>query len=174
MGGRSPLEFLTFWKSRYLQLFKGASENWISEINLPWPNQFTHEILPTILALHKEKKISGLWFYDYRLRSSDFHRGGPFGIQRFRSIIEPLGWFKSFLNEPYKIKYKNLTLDIQSNQGSVRCFLRGHATKRVPHCLWKRQYSILLAGPERSLGDQFDPQFLSQTKFGHKAMNLKF
>ena len=99
VGGRSPLEFLTFWRSRYLELFKGASENWISEINLPWPNQFTHEILPTILALHKVKKISGLWFYDYRLRSSDFHRGGPFGVQRFRSVIEPLGWFKSFLNE---------------------------------------------------------------------------
>ena len=172
VGGRSPLEFLESWRSKYVDLFKGASERWISEINLPWPNQFSHEILPIILALHIEKKLNGLWFYDYRLRSSDFHRGGPFGIQRFRSIIEPLGWFKSFLNESCKLKYEKLLLSIYSDRGSVKCFLRGHSTKRVPHCIWQRDDSLILTGPERSLGDQFDPQFLFQASFGQKAMHL--
>ncbi len=174
VGGRSPLEFLNYWKAFYRKLFQGASERWISEINLPWPNQFMHEVLPIILTLHKEKKLNGLWFYDYRLRSPDFHLGGPFGIQRFRSVIEPLGWFKSFLNEPYEIEYKNMTLDIKSDGGSITCFLRGHPIKRVPHCLWEREYSNFVTGPERSLGDQFDPQFLFQTEFGKKAMNIKF
>ena len=35
VSGRSPLEFLVYWKKRYLNLFSGASECWISEINLP-------------------------------------------------------------------------------------------------------------------------------------------
>lgn len=174
VGGRSPLEFLAFWKSRYFDLFNGASENWISEINLPWPNQFTHEMLPIILALHNEKKLSGLWFYDYRIRSSDFHRGGPFGIQRFRSVIEPLGWFKSLMNEKIKIEYENFLLNISSDKGSVKCILRGHPTLRVPHCIWSRGEATFISGPERALGDQFDQQFLIQKTFGQEAMNLDF
>ena len=172
VSGRSPLEFLVHWKKRYLNLFSGASECWISEINLPWPNQFTHELLPTILVLHNQKKLSGLWFYDYRLRSSDFHRGGPFGIQRFRSVIEPLGWFKSLMNEDLVIEYHNNRLDIYSDQGAVRCILRGHPTERTPHCQWIRGTHRLITGPEMALGDQFEPQFLLQKQFGRQAMYL--
>ena len=172
VSGRSPLEFLNYWKAHYRKLFQDASECWISEINLPWPNQFMHEMLPAILALHKEKMLSGIWFYDYRLRSTDFHRGGPFGVQRFRSLIEPLGWFKSFLNESFKLEYENFLLKIYSDGGCVKCFLRGHPIKRVPHCIWERDESSILTGPERSLGDQFDPQFSFQTSFGQKAMRL--
>ena len=116
--------------------------------------------------------LSGIWFYDYRLRSTDFHRGGPFGVQRFRSVIEPLGWFKSFLNESFRLHYENFLLSIYSDGGSVKCFLRGHPIQRVPHCIWERDDSSILTGPERSLGDQFDPQFSSQTSFGQKAMHL--
>ncbi len=174
VSGRSPLEFLNYWKAHYRKLFQEASECWISEINLPWPNQFMHEMLPAILALHKEKMLSGIWFYDYRLRSTDFHRGGPFGVQRFRSVIEPLGWFKLFLNENLRFEYKDFLLNIYSDKGSIKCTLRGHPTARVPHCIWTRGGSYLIAGPEGALGDQFDPQFLFQKIFGRDAMYLDF
>ena len=122
--------------------------------------------------LHNQKKLSGLWFYDYRLRSSDFHRGGPFGIQRFRSVIEPLGWFRSLMNEDLVVEYQNNRLDIYSDQGAVKCILRGHPTERIPHCQWIRGTHHLITGPEMALGDQFEPQFLLQKKFGRQAMYL--
>ena len=105
-------------------------QSMLIEINLPGQINLPIELLPTILVLHNQK-LSGLWFYDYRLRSSDFHRGGPHYIQRFRSVIEPLGWFRSLMNEDLVVEYQNNRLDIYSDQGAVKCILRGHPTERI-------------------------------------------
>lgn len=173
VGGRSPLEFLHYWKEQFRELFHGAQTIWISEINLPWPNQFMHELLPTILVLDKERSINGIWFYDYRLRSTNFHEGGLFGIQRFRSVIEPLGWFKRLLEDDKEIHYSQHVLKILSPEINLRCVLRGHPTERIPHCKWTRGNKLIYTGPERAFGDAFDMQFLRQIDFGSQAMKIK-
>lgn len=173
VGGRSPLEFLDNWRRHYQNLFEGAERVWISETNMPWPNQFIHELLPSLLVLNSIKPIDGIWFYDYRLRSTDFHEGGVFGIQRFRSVIEPLGWFKLMLSEKLEVTHRDFKLDIISNGGSVECTLRGHPTVRVPHCKWIRGHKTLITGPERALGDQFDSQFLRQTDYGVEPLGVR-
>ena len=98
----SPISRLDETLKHYRQLLP-SSGGFISEFNLPWPNRFQHELVPLILYLMKEVELKGLWFYDYRLRTVEFHSGGIFGIQRFRSIIDQLPYFREALRRGYRV-----------------------------------------------------------------------
>jgi hypothetical protein len=94
----SPVKTLKKHESRWKEIFQGKGNNYLSEVNLPWPNRFQHELIPALLYLSSIKPLNGVWFYDYRFRGAGFHDGGLFGIQRFRSIVGQLPYLWRYLN----------------------------------------------------------------------------
>lgn len=98
-----------------------GEEVYLSEVNLPYPNPFSHELLPFLLRLNKRNPIRGVWFYDYRLKSDFFHQGGLFGIQKIRSIIEPLSILLNLTQKgQYDLAIEADSITITSEEWRIR------------------------------------------------------
>ena len=98
-----------------------GEEVYLSEVNLPYPNPFSHELIPFLLRLNKRNPIRGFWFYDYRLKSNFFHHGGLFGIQKIRSVIEPLAIFSKVIKTgQYELHLDADSITIVSDEWRIR------------------------------------------------------
>lgn len=98
-----------------------GEEVYLSEVNLPYPNPFSHELIPFLLRLNKRNPIRGVWFYDYRLQSNFFHHGGLFGIQKIRSVIEPLTIFSELIKTgQYELQLDTDSITIVSDKWRIR------------------------------------------------------
>ncbi len=147
----------------------------ISEFNLPWPNRYQHELLPFLLSLHAIKPLRGVWFYDYRLRTTQFHKGGIFGIQKFRSIIMQLPWLEKALRYPLKLKSGSEYLMVEAGPYTMKS---GH----FPNSPY--DYSVTCWGHaqgtqecfsfEKALGDSFDNMGTMQFQFGQEPVSVEF
>jgi hypothetical protein len=143
---------------------RGSSDCYISELNLPWPNRWQHELVPTILFLHKCKRLKGLWFYDYRLRTDKFHEGGIFGIQKFHSIIGQLKYLKRLWNKDYEIKRIKQRLRIKDKDV---CMLSGSFLDQKSYgTLWFQDNDYEWFSFEKAMEDQFDSNANEQLSKG--------
>ncbi|MCO4783036.1 MAG: hypothetical protein KC646_11995 [Candidatus Cloacimonetes bacterium] len=123
VNNEDPMENLKKLKNHYLSI-SAKSGTFISEFNLPWPNRFQHTLIPILLYLNHLRPLKGIWFYDYRLRTDKFHSGGIFGIQRFRSIIGQLWYWKNLQGKDYSVSQEDSGLhfnfkDYKANVGSI-------------------------------------------------------
>jgi hypothetical protein len=165
----SPVKNREAFRQYFQQLFSEEG-GYISEINLPWPNRWQHELIPFILYLHKIKPLRGLWFYDYRLRSAgNFHHGGIFGIQRFRSIIGQLPFLKMAWSEDYTVQEQDGGLFIKGNK--FFCF-SGILPNGLPVTRWRTEEGEELFTLEKAEGDVFDELNLQQLKPGRVHQQL--
>ncbi|MBW7875446.1 MAG: hypothetical protein H3C47_05625 [Candidatus Cloacimonetes bacterium] len=142
----------------------------ISEFNLPWPNRYQHELIPLLLSLYAIEPLRGVWFYDYRLRTKQFHSGGIFGVQKFRSIIGQLPWLAKALEHPLNLTKEAEALIVKAGPYtmksgffkenplaySITCWQEGH--------VFKECFSF-----EKAAGDVFDRMGTMQFQFGEKA-----
>jgi len=167
----SPVENYAEIKARFRDLIP-ESGGFISEINLPWPNRFQHELIPLILALARERPIHGLWFYDYRLKSSKFHAGGLFGIQRFRSIINQLPLFRRAMREGYEVQERDHSLYIQGKGFSCESGWISVNGMLLALTLWKDEKEQKTFSFEKGSGDRFDPWGNRQLEMGSLPMIL--
>jgi len=168
---RSPLRNL----DAVLQEIKAllpAQGGYISELNLPWPNRYQHELIPLLLAIHKTRKILGLWFYDYRLRNSDFHAGGLFGIQRFRSIIAQLPYFGQVWNQDYQLRRTPNYLQISSGDLVADSGWIRQNGITFPGTRWRSPRKTEVFSFEKAKGDRFELLGQVQTQQGSVAMEL--
>lgn len=170
----SPIERLEDVVAGFRDLIPDSG-GYISEFNLPWPNRFQHEMIPLILYLAKERPILGLWFYDYRLRSTNFHQGGIFGIQKFHSIIGQLPFFRMAMDKGYKVKQrKDGVIEIQGRGFSARSGWIESAGVLLPMTRWVVEGEEEIFSLEKGDGDQFQWAGNFQTHFGKRAMRLDF
>ncbi len=169
----NPVERYQILKSLFLSM--GSSKGiWLSEVNLPWPNQYQHQLLPLLLALHQTTPIKGLWFYDYRLRSRDFHKGGIFGVQRFSSIINPLPLFSELLNQGMSIKEHEGYIKLESPNARVLFGMTPKARKLglLSITEWHTRNQSLCFSFEKAQGDRFDVQGNLQFHSGKTPVHI--
>ena len=168
---RSPLQEVDVILKE-IQAILPPEGGYISEFNLPWPNRYQHELIPLMLVLHKTRKIRGIWFYDYRLRNVDFHAGGLFGIQRFRSIIAQLPYLEQIWSGDYQIEkirggLRFLGKDLVGDSGWV-----GDGDDVFPGTLWRSPSKAEFFSFEKARGDRFNLLGEMQIHKGQQALEL--
>ncbi|MCJ8346593.1 hypothetical protein MJH12_13705 [bacterium] len=169
----NPIEHLNKLKKHILEISPQRGL-YLSEFNLPWPNRFQHTLIPILLFLNHLRPIKGLWFYDYRLRSKDFHLGGLFGIQRFRSIISQLPYLAELLKSDYQVTWNQNELWIRSQKLLALSTMKFENKVEKHFTIWKncQNSKIEVFTLERAEGDLFDATGQIQIKRGQKAQEL--